>query len=78
MKYGDAAGQPCLAPLSIPYLKIIFCFSQARVYTTENDERLQKKQRQEAIMAQFKAKYDLSKIFNSRYYAFLNQLHCIL
>lgn len=43
---------------------ITFLISQARVHATEDDERLQKKQRQEAIMAQFKAKYDFSKIFN--------------
>lgn len=30
--------------------------SHARVYTTEENERIQKKERQEAIMAQFKAK----------------------
>ena len=60
MEYGDDAGQLCLTPISIPYCIIVFCISQARVNTTEDDERLQKKQRQEAIMAQFKAKYDLS------------------
>lgn len=51
------------------------CVYQARVYTTEENERIQKKERQEAIMAQFKAKYDLSWTITD---AFLDYLRSML